>query len=98
LLDRGAAVYQVRQVFLGLRDGEAVVARLRARVHVGEALTVEERVQVMLLPLMRQQRPLLDVLREVAGLARALPREEREETMGAMVGLAYNYLEPMLGE
>lgn len=52
--------------------------------------------RLMLLPLMRRQRPLLEVLREVAGLARTLPQAERDETMGAMAGLAYNYLEPTM--
>jgi hypothetical protein len=95
-LDRGSAVYRVRQVFLGTQDAEAVVTLLRERVSAGTSLTVEERVRVMLLPLMRQQRPLLEVLREVAGLARSLPQAERDETIGAMVGLAYNYLEPAM--
>ncbi|HWE60879.1 MAG TPA: hypothetical protein VHB98_04140, partial [Chloroflexota bacterium] len=60
-LRRGSATYTVRQVFLGTQDGEAVVARLRERVAAGEPITAEERVRLMLLPLMRQQRPLLEV-------------------------------------
>lgn len=98
VLDRGSGVFTVRQVFLGTQDAEAVVALLRERVSAGTSLAAGERVQLMLLPLMRQRRPLLEVLHEVAGLARSLPRAERDETIGAMVGLAYNYLEPAMAE
>ena len=44
--------------------------------------------------MLRQCRPLAEVLREVALLARGLPRAERKEILGTMVGLAYNYLGP----
>jgi len=81
-------------VFLGKLDGEAVVARLRERIAAGESPSEGERTRLKLLPLLGQSRPLAEVLAEVAGLARSLPRAEREDIIGTMVGLAYNYVEP----
>ena len=97
-LDRGSHVFTVRNIYLGQRDGEAVVARLREVTGRGGELSSLERLDVMLLPLMRQSRPLPEVLREVAGLARALPQPVRDDVVGTMVGLAYNYLEPAVAE
>ena len=100
-LDRGSAVYRVTNVYVGAMDGEAVVAMLRERLAEGRPLSEEERARLKLLPLMRQRRPLIEVLHEVAVLARGLPREEREEreeTLGTMIGLAYNYLGPEMSE
>ncbi len=97
-LSLGSHVYTVRNLYLGQRDGEAVVARLRDVVASGAVLSPAEQLDVMLLPLMGQRRPLPEVLREVAGLARSLPQETREAVIGTMTGLAYNYVEPMLAE
>ena len=93
-LDRGSAVFRLRNVYIGSMDGEAVVAMLRERMAGGQPLSEAEGTRLKLLPLMRQHRPLGEVLREVALLARGLPRAEREEIQGTMVGLAYNYLGP----
>ena len=97
-LDRGSAVFRVRNVYIGAMDGEAVVAMLRERLAGGQPLSEAEAARIKLLPLMRQRRELGAVLREVALLARGLPRAEREEILGTMVGLAYNYLGPEMSE
>ena len=93
-LDRGSAVFRVRNVYLGAMDGEPVVAMLRERMTAGESLSEAETARIKLLPLMQQRRELVEVLREVALLGRGLPRAEREEILGTVVGLAYNYLGP----
>ena len=92
-LRRGSHTFVVRNVFIGKMDGEAVVARLRERIAAGESPSEGERTRLKLLPLMGQRRPLQEVLAEVAVLVRGLPRAEREEIIGTMVGLAYNYVE-----
>jgi len=92
-LRRGSHTFVVRNVFIGKMDGEAVVARLRERIAAGESPSEDERTRLKLLPLMGQRRPLQEVLAEVAVLVRGLPRAEREEIIGTMVGLAYNYVE-----
>ena len=89
-LDRGSAVYRVRNVRIGAMDGDAVVAMLRERIATGVPLSEAEATRIKLLPLMRQRRELGELLREVAVLARGLPRAEREEILGTMVGRTYN--------
>lgn len=92
-LDTGSNVFQVRNLFLGQEDAEAVLARLRDKQASGEPFEATDRIDLVLLPLMRQQRPLEEVLREVAAIAAGLPREERARTIGALVGLAYHYVD-----
>ncbi len=48
---------------------------------------------MILLPLMRHTRPLEEVLRDAIAATESLAQDERSETVGAMVGLAYTYLE-----
>ena len=72
-LDRGSAVFRVRNAHTGAMDGQAVVAMLRERIATGVPLSEAEAARIKLLPLMRQQRELGGVLREVAVLARGLP-------------------------
>jgi hypothetical protein len=60
--------------------------------HPGEGLLT----RLKLLPLMKQVRPLDEVVREVARLTDGLPQSLREETLGTMLGLGYNYLDLML--
>ena len=97
-LRRGSHTFVVRNVFIGKMDGEAVVARLRERIAAGESPGGDERTRLKLLPLMGRSRPLPEVLAEVAVLVRGLPRAEREDIIGTMVGLAYNYVEPEFSE
>ena len=80
----------------GRRGGRGSVACRRGQW--GDRVSASERLDVMLLPLMRQRRPLSEVLEEVAQLARVLPQAEREEMIGTMVGFAYNYVEPAIAD
>lgn len=89
----GALTFTVTSIFLGREDGDAVLARLRAVAAQGDALTPGDRVDLILLPLMRQTRPLEQVLAEAIATTETLPPEERAETGGAMAGLAYTYLD-----
>ena len=91
-LAMGGLTFTVTAIFLGREDGDTVLARLRA-VAAGRAFTPADRVDLILLPLMRQTRPLAQVLAEAIATTTTLPAEERAQTVGAMVGLAYTYLE-----
>src|SRR5438067_13332337 len=42
---------------------------------------------------MRQSRPVPDVLREAAPLTQRLPEAQQEPTVGALLGLAYHYVD-----
>ena len=59
----------------------------------GEPFTATDRVDLILSPLMRQSRPVQDVLREAAPLTQRLPAAQQEPTVGALLGLAYHYVE-----
>ena len=77
-LDRGSVVFRVRNLYIGAQDREAVMAMLRERLATSQPLSEAEGTRLKLLPLMRQRRPLAEVLREVALLARgAAPRRAR---------------------
>jgi len=89
----GSLTFRVTNIFVGLEDGDAVLARLRAAATRSEGLTPLDRVDMILLPLMRHTRPLEEVLRDAIAATESLAQDERSETVGAMVGLAYTYLE-----
>jgi hypothetical protein len=88
-LDCGFYPFKVHNIFLAKRDGEAVLANLRERLDRGEVLDEAARIELMLLPLMGVKRPLVEVVEEVTRLAGRLPKGEREEVIGTVIGLAY---------
>ena len=53
----------------------------------GVPLTDEDRVDLMLLPLMRQSAPLAALLPEIAAVVGALPEEQQAPTVGALAAL-----------
>lgn len=88
-LDRGFYPFKVHNIYLGKQDGEEVLARLRDRVETGEELDEAARIELMLLPLMAVKRPLVEVIEDVARLADRLPKVQRDEVIGTVIGLAY---------
>lgn len=88
-LDCGFYPFRVHNIFLGKRNGEEVLARLRERLEHGEVLDEAARIELMLLPLMAVKRPLVSVIEDVARLAARLPKPERDEVIGTVMGLAY---------
>ncbi len=83
-------VFRPRIVLLGNEDGASVLRELREKVARGETLTRDDQVQLIFLPLMRQEQGLGEILPEAARLSEALPVETREMTVGALLGLAYH--------
>ncbi len=69
-------------------DREAVI-----RIEFGEALDAQDRIDLILSPLMRQRRALDDVLPDAAQLAQALPSSQLKPTVAALLGLAYHYVD-----
>jgi hypothetical protein len=89
---RGSITYVVRNIYVGRQDGEAVLGELREKLTRGESLGDVDLTRFKLLPLMAQSRPLTSVLVDAAELAGALVPALRDEVIGTMLGLAYNYL------
>ena len=89
----GSLTFRVQNILVGQEDGDAVLQRLREKAARGEPFTPTDRVDLILSPLMRQSRPVQDVLREAAPLTQRLPEAQQETTVGALLGLAYHYVE-----
>jgi len=89
----GSITFTVQNIIVGQVDGDAVLRRLHEKVSRGEALDAQDRIDLILSPLMRQRRALDDVLPDAAQLAQALPVDQLKPTMAALVGLAYHYVD-----
>jgi hypothetical protein len=83
--------YHMVFVLLGNQNGEATLERLRALAASGNPWTEEDRLDLVLLPLMRHKQGTEAVAREGLGLAGALPPDDRQRAMGAILALAYHY-------
>ena len=85
----------MQNILVGQEDGDVVLQRLREKAARGEAFTAADRVDLILSPLMRQRRPVQDVLREAASLTQRLPEGQQEPTVGALLGLANHYVDAL---
>jgi hypothetical protein len=92
-IDGGVFTYRVRAVFLGRQDGETRLAALREQITAQGTLSTEAQVDLIFLPLMRQTRPMAEVVRDAIDLARVLPIEEQRGTLAALLGLGARFLE-----
>ena len=92
-LDTGSNLFSMRNVLLGKEDGEAVLRRLKEKRARGESLDARDRLDLILLPLMGRHRSIEALLTDVAEVAGSLPRAEQEQTVGALVGLSYHYVD-----
>jgi hypothetical protein len=92
-LRTSSMVFAPTFILLGREQAEAVVATLQAIVARGETLRGVDRISLMLLPLMRREGSLEVILESALSVVESLPAPDRAQTVGAMVGLAYHYLE-----
>ena len=92
VLDRGSVQYRVTQVFLGRLEAETVLERVRAKQQRGDPVTMDDRLDLALAPLMHSAQAREAVVEAAIAVAEALPRAERQETVAAIVGLTYHYL------
>jgi flagellar biosynthesis/type III secretory pathway protein FliH len=93
LVDAGSMRLEVTNILLGEHDAEEALEHLTAKVARSEPLTSVDRIDLVLTPLMRQRRPLEEVVRDLLPLVSAVPENEQAETVGTIVGLAYHYLD-----
>jgi hypothetical protein len=96
--DSGSNVFTVRNLLLGMEDGDAILKRLQEKQAGGEPFTATDRLDIVLLPLMRHTDPLESVLTDIADVARTLPIDQQEQTIGALVGMAYHYVDEATSE
>ena len=87
------ATLSAHQVFLASLDGREAVARIRTHARV--ALTADDALELALVPAMRHgDRPMWDLLEELASLAASLPPDWVPTVMGTMGALGYDELTP----
>jgi hypothetical protein len=89
--DFGSIAYKVHAGYLGKLDGEARLAGILEKAETNGRLTREDMLTLALVPLMRHQRPLWQLLTEARPLFESLPAEMRDPLFGAMVVLGYIY-------
>lgn len=92
-LEAGSLTFRVRNILVGQEDGDAVLRGLQEKAAHGEPFTAADRVDLILSPLMRQSRPTADALRAAVPLVNRLPESQQPETIGALLGLVYHYLD-----
>lgn len=91
-IEGGAIHYRVENVLLGEQDGDTTYQRLSERLARAGKLTPEERLDLVLLPLMRHQRVRREVVADAIGLAQRLPEQQQRQTVAALIGLGHRFL------
>lgn len=91
-LDLGSLHFRVTNLFIGQQEADDVLAALAAKRARGEALDAGDRTRLVLLPLMKHRQALPEVLRSAVRLLEGVEATELQRTVGAMVGMAYNYV------
>ncbi len=91
-IDGGTLTYRLDGVLVGAQDGAVTLVRLRALAASGGPWGEADRLDLMLLPLMRHELETEVVVREGLVLAEALPAAEQPRAMGALLALAYHYV------
>jgi len=90
-LDTGSLTIQATNVMLGREDGAATLERLRRTARQQEPFTSADRVDFILLPLLRHDRPLRAMLPDIVEVALALPDAERATVVGGLAALTIRY-------
>jgi hypothetical protein len=91
-IDGGTLPYRLEGVALGAQDGVATLERLRALAASGRPWSEADRLDLVLLPLMRHALGTEEVIRAGLEVAEALPGTEQRRAMGALLALAYHYV------
>ena len=79
--------FEVSAVFLGREDGAAVLARLQALVAAGNPPGPADLMDLILLPMMRHRRPMLEVVDAAVDRVGQLPREQQERAVACLAGM-----------
>ena len=93
-LDLGSHIFTMHTRFLRREQGARSLRPLQAKVARGEVLDALDRLDLLLAPLTEiAPSAIANLSREAGEIAKSLPSEERLQTIGAMVGLAYHTID-----
>jgi len=92
-LDMGSNKYKVLQVFMIKYDGIKRYKEIKGKIEKGEPLTDKDLMDLVFLPLMRNEKSEEEVTKEALELAIEIPDENKKEAViGSLLGFSDNYV------
>jgi hypothetical protein len=92
-LDMGLNKYKVLQVFMIKYDGIKRYKEIKGKIEKGEPLTDKDLMDLVFLPLMRNEKSEEEVTKEALELAITIPDENKKEAViGSLLGFSDNYV------
>jgi len=92
-LDMGSNKYKVLQVFMIKYDGIKRYKEIKGKIEKGEPLTDKDLMDLVFLPLMRNEKSEEEVTKEALELAITIPDENKKEAViGSLLGFSDNYV------
>ncbi|PNR98817.1 hypothetical protein X927_07630 [Petrotoga mexicana DSM 14811] len=92
-LDMGSNKYKVQQVFMIKYDGIKRYKEIKGKIEKGESLTDKDLMDLVFLPLMRNEKSEEEVTKEALELAIEIPDENKKEAViGSLLGFSDNYV------
>jgi hypothetical protein len=92
-LDMGSNKYKVLQVFMIKYDGIKRYEEIKGKIEKKEPLTDKDQMDLVFLPLMRNEKSEEEVTKEALELAITIPDENKKEAViGSLLGFSDNYV------
>ncbi|MDK2907094.1 MAG: hypothetical protein PWQ66_1055, partial [Petrotoga sp.] len=92
-LDMGSNKYKVQQIFMIKYDGIKRYEEIKEKIEKEEALTDKDLMDLVFLPLMRNEKSEEEVTKEALELAITIPDEDKKEAViGSLLGFSDNYV------
>ena len=92
-LDMGSNKYKVQQVFMIKYDGIKRYKEIKGKIEKKEPLTDKDSMDLVFLPLMRNEKSEEEVTKEALELAIEIPDENKKEAViGSLLGFSDNYV------
>jgi flagellar biosynthesis/type III secretory pathway protein FliH len=89
----GSIKYKVQQIFMTKYDGIKRYKEIKGKIEKGEPLTDKDLMDLVFLPLMRNEKSEEEVTKEALELAITIPDENKKEAViGSLLGFSDNYV------
>jgi hypothetical protein len=92
-LDMGSIKYKVQQIFMIKYDGIKRYKEIKRKIEKGESLTDKDLMDLVFLPLMKNEKSEEEVTKEALELAIKIPDEDKKEAViGSLLGFSDSYV------
>jgi len=92
-LDMGSIKYKVQQIFMIKYDGTKRYEEIKKKIEKEEELTKKDLMDLVFLPLMRNEKSEEEVTKDVFELAIKIPDEDKKEAViGSLLGFSDSYV------